>query len=507
MPANEFYIVIRGEKKLAAELKVLFDRFILLGDKAGVKKFQLFLASPFLVSDKKRASLFSLLYKRYQNGARLMQGAALIRSVLKHEDQERGFKQLRSMVKQLSADVMRFHALCYLEGKPVEMDRLIVRALSPEVRPSIYRNAIKKYSASAAALPFGVEGAVQRWEAAFLGHFSFSAPKWDGKGTTLPEIAQVTRHMTELLELAYRAEVTNRYGILEEDEVRTVPSPLSKLFTSFLQLYEQDYYDPEGYLAAKTELLAIAATLDDVQCYTVITFFNNYLNRHHRRGVEAAEYEILYWTRWQLRPNMYASVRCLSRVWLLNQIGNACKLKEFDIAEKVINVHSGRIDPEERQLVIAHAESIILFCQAAYQKAFNKITLTINDRKLTNYADGLSLKSIRLMCALKLFADDPVRWMDDYTLALKDYEGFIKRAEGKLGKKRIAFFRRLLVIIRKCRSALTRHGGLATIQEELLVLINGKEELPGRSWLLEFLGEYTRKPAPVTARKAPPNLK
>lgn len=496
MTSDDFYIVISGKKKFASELAVLFQNFELLVEKETRKTFLLYLDSDYPVKDPLLHDLFLILYKRFQKGNRLIQGKRLIPSLLQHNDEEKGGRQLKRLIKKLTAEVLRFLAFQQLEQSPVERNRLIVAAVSPQVRPEVYRRALREFAAAVSVLPLGVEQSLYAWELAYRGHFSLSAPKESNDSTSFRNLGQVTDNLTGLLQLIYQCESVNRNGIWEEEQLAGDTPPLVELYRKLIELKETSSFQKDLYDEIRTQFLQLVPQLNDVQKFSIVTHLVNYLNLQHRQGLTIANLEIMKWTKWQLRPNMYPSFRVLSKTWFLNQISNAIAIGNFEVAQRVIEVHQHVLDEEERPLAIIHGNALIHLGKDDHRNAYLSITRAFHDHKLLPHSDGMRLKSFRLMSALCLFANAPDEWQDQYDLALRDYEVYLGRHQAGIENNRWQYYRNMLVIIRKCYNEIAKTGNLDAVHAEVSALIKESNPLHAREWLRDFVNHFPPGRAP-----------
>lgn len=497
MAVEEFYIVILGKKKFIRELTLLFQNFALLPEKDDRKAFLRYLKSGYPLKDQLLHKLFPILYKRYENGNRLIQGKRLIASLLGHDDEAKGGRRLKQLIILLTNEVLRFRAIIHLEKNPVEFNRLVAKAVSNQVRPNVYQRVLQQLEVAVADLPMGLEKCLRTWEVAYFGHFSLSAPKERINDTLFDRLGPATRDLSAMLKLIYQAEAINRTAIWGGNDEEVVSIPLVELYKGLIALGLEERFQADLYEEVRRLFLTLAPRLSDVQRFSVVAHLVNYLNRQHRKGIASANRRILEWTSWQLRGNVYPTFRVLSKTWFLNQISNAVALGEFEIAQKVIDVQQHRLDADDRTLAIIHGNVLILLGEDHHFQAYSMITRAFHDHHLLPHTDGIRLKSIRLMSALCLYAGDPTEWSDQYDLALRDLEVYLGRHEQEIELNRWQFYRNMLIVIRKCQNQLAKRGNLDKVYQEITQRLATSEPLHAREWLQAFIGHFPPGRAPV----------
>ncbi|MEM6769611.1 MAG: hypothetical protein AAF597_03410 [Bacteroidota bacterium] len=496
MAVAEFYIVILGKKKFEQELATLFWHFALLPEKENRKAFLSYLRAGYPPKDQNLAKLFPILHKRYENGNRLIQGRRLIPSLFGYDDEAKGGRALKRLILALTQEILRFNALVYLEHNQVELARLITKSVSNQVRPKIYKDLLQRLEKSVSGLPEGLDKCMHTWEAAYLGHYSLSAPKEHNDDTSFDQFGQATYDLRAMLELVHKTERINRDAIWGAQAVEWVPSQLADLYTGLVELGLAEYFQADHYETVRRKLLMLAPVLSDVERFSLVAHLVNYLNRQHRKGNASANRRIMEWTVWQLRPGIYPTFRALSKTWFLNQVSNAMALGAFDIAQRVIEVHQNRLDEGERPLAILHGKALIHLGKDEHRLAYNLITRAFHDFRLLPHTDGIRLKSIRLMSALCCFASLPTEWEDQYDLALRDLEVYLGRHESELGSDRWEYYRNMLIIIRKCHNQLVKTGDLEGVHAAVAQQLSRPEPVHARAWLRAFIAHFPPGRAP-----------
>lgn len=490
MTQDGFYILIQDEKKFVKELALLLEDITLLTDNGDLKEFKRFLNSPFLIEEKKLPGFFELLLKKFKRSNRLIQGGRLITNYLKHDDLQKGERQLKRLIKLLSVAVLDFYAFRHVKRNQVEKDRLKVKALSPEVRPALYHRALAHYQRSTDQLPVGLNRAVHQWEVSFHGHFSLSVKKEDNRAPAFLQLAQSTKNLADLISLIFECEKINRSKIWKEVKAKVERTPLANIYADLLVVKKQKQFSDKAYEELKSSFLSYADRLDDQELLIITSQLINYLHRQIRNGLATANNKIFELTDWQLKPNIYAHFRVLSKTWYLNQISNACALKKMEAAEAIKELHKNRLDEEERNLAILHAEAIILFHKDQYELAYHLISNDIHQYALYPHTDSVRLKCLRLMSALCLVVKDYNEWEDPYELALNDFDVFFGRKTASIQDERFDYYRNMVIIIRKIHNSWVKQGNLTAVFSEILALIEAPKAPHGQSWLRAFLWHF-----------------
>ncbi|MEM8584579.1 MAG: hypothetical protein AAGF87_09935 [Bacteroidota bacterium] len=472
----------------------------LIRNKEERKRFNLYLSSPYLVLDGKRyALLFEYLYSKMSGGENsATRVSAVLKNVYGDSDFKKYGRSLKSDIKSLCDEILRFKSLEYYNREPAERARLSVYALSHQGLPELYKKHQEKWVGAALKLPIGSRGAYHRWASTHAGYFSLEETKTKAEQKEFYQIAQSLDGFFSLHKFLYDHEQLrykkskNEANSDKQQGGGNKDGEIAQLYAGLLSFMEGQKVDWAYFRQLKRLFLQRIGHIEVDHAIAIILGFENVVERQRLKAMYYDESESCFWPHFLTRTDLGNKIPPISRVTFDNHLHIFLVHKRFYLAEKFFDKFIGYVLPNERDKAKLSARISISFFTKEYLEVVRLVKEyrdKYDPRKLENSGHNqFRLHSYNIRALFYICAHMEQEEKDqELDRAIDNLKRFILKNEEFLGRNN--YLERFKKFRRVCYSTLTymRDSTYGKSKDHIKKLLNQEVAVHGKDWWLEFL--------------------
>ncbi len=376
--------------------------------KKEIKKLGRFLASPYFNTNTTTQEIFRALAEFHpQFRSTGLQKAAVFERVFPEDAPFTKAKdrKFRDALSDLTKKVEVFYAVERFQYRPDVYFRELSEALRDREHNELFFTRVQRAEREMKKKKTkDLEYFLQRL---WLSYIQYVHPAYDplreGPGRQV-EMMNLLDECYFLHKLRYACELLNRQNFLSEqhdiallDEVINQsqriqnPLPLTIIYRNLILLGRDENFHTL-YPETKKLVFETSASIDRWEQASILKLLTNIVIRKSNAGQPELRQELLSLYRFGLDCGLYVLNGCISAYTFLNILITAAVLKEFHLAEQLLEDYGHRIEEQKQKTTIHLSRAYLAFHRGHYQKAVQEALLA--DRRFSPFR--LRIRSLLL---------------------------------------------------------------------------------------------------------------